>query len=321
MTDFGTRLKIARKDKKMTQKQLAGLLGVEQSTISNYEKNFRFPVASALADLADQLEVSVDYLLGRSDFQESYSTPEASSEVSGSLLSETEKKDTELPSELASSLKALQVSFFEQLRQGLFQEATDLIITHMNPEINLITMNEHVFEPTLKIVGDHWETGELSVADEHMISSVIDKLMTRLEQADQNSKSPNKPYSAALMLPGAEEHEFPLKMTAEVLIQHGWTTYYFGKSVPVSSLEEFFMKKKVDLLVLSVSLKPHLNSCEALIRAVKALDTELHPKIMVGGSAIDDASVAFNQLGADYYFPSMHSLDTAMDDLEKSIME
>ena len=64
MTDFGTRLKRARKLKHITQRELAELLGVEQSAISNYETNFRLPVASALMEIANHLDVSVAYLLG-----------------------------------------------------------------------------------------------------------------------------------------------------------------------------------------------------------------------------------------------------------------
>ena len=64
MTDFGNRLKQARKEKHMTQKELAKRLGLEQSAISNYEKSFRTPPMQSILDIAEALEVSVSYLLG-----------------------------------------------------------------------------------------------------------------------------------------------------------------------------------------------------------------------------------------------------------------
>jgi transcriptional regulator with XRE-family HTH domain len=320
MTDFGTRLKLARKNKKMTQKDLAGLLGVEQSTISNYEKNFRFPVASALRDIADQLDVSLDYLLGRSEEESSSVYPEASEEVSGSFLKDRNHRPPAFFTQSDQDLKALKETFFEHLKQGDLHEATELILNHHDGEIKLLDYYEKVFWPTLEQTGALWASGEMSVAEEHMISSVIDKLMTRLESEKSESPKEAKPLTAVLMLPGAEEHEFPLKMTVEVFKHHGWKTFYLGRSIPVSSLEDFFKKMKVELLVLSVTLSRHLNSCEALIRAIKALDPEIRPKIMVGGSAVESEALALNQLGADFYLPSLQALDQGLDEIEKKLL-
>lgn len=320
MTDFGTRLKIARKNKKMTQKELAHLLGVEQSTISNYEKNFRFPVAPALKEIADQLNVSIDYLLGRSEDQATYASPEASAEVSGSFLSARDKQPSEFFSESDEALQTLQITFFKYLKMGDLQGAMDLVLNYRNAELRLMDFYEKVFEPTLKETGSLWAAGEMSVAEEHMISSVIDKLMTHLEHEKAGNLKAIKPLTAVLMLPGAEEHEFPLKMIDEVFKYHGWRTFYLGKSIPVSSLEDFFKKKKVHILVLSVTLSLHLNSCETLIRAVKAMDPQIRPQIMVGGGAVDNERIALNQLGADYYLPSLQALDQALDDIEINLL-
>lgn len=320
MTDFGTRLKLARKNRKMTQKDLAGLLGVEQSTISNYEKNFRFPVASALRDIADQLDVSLDYLLGRSEEKSSSVSPEASAEVSGSFLSDRDHRPPALIIEADQELSALQETFFEHLKQGRLNEATELILNHHEDDIKLLDYYEKVFVPTLEETGALWASGEMSIAEEHMISSVIDKLLTRFEHEKTDSHKEAKPLTAVLMLPGAEEHEIPLKMTDEVFKYHGWKTFYLGRSIPVSSLEDLFMKKKVALLVLSVTLSRHLNSCEALIRAIKAFDSDFRPQIMVGGSAVESEAVARNQLGADFYLPSLQALDQRLDEIEKSLL-
>lgn len=306
MEDFGSRLKKARKNKSITQKELARQLGVEQSTISNYEKNFRSPSAAALIELSDQLQVSVDYLLGRSIPQESNSTPETSEEVSGSFL-------------IDDSTKALRTSFLNYLIQGQFQEAADLIMNYQSPDTDLMGFNLRVFEPTLKKLGVLWETGEISVAEEHMISDVITRIMTRLEHARQGSHPNEKKYTAALMLTGAEEHEFPLRMIEAVFKHHGWITFYLGKNIPISSLEDFLRKNRIDLLGLSVTLSSHLNNCEILIRTVKAMEPDIRPKIMVGGRAIINEEFAQNHLGADFYLESQQALDESLDDIEKQL--
>lgn len=59
------RLKQARKQKGFTQDELAKRLGTQKSTISNYETGYSKPSNEMLAALADMLDVSTDFLLGR----------------------------------------------------------------------------------------------------------------------------------------------------------------------------------------------------------------------------------------------------------------
>lgn len=61
------RLKQARIAKKLTQEQLAKMVNTKKSTISNYENEYSTPSNEMLYDLANALEVTSDYLLGRVD--------------------------------------------------------------------------------------------------------------------------------------------------------------------------------------------------------------------------------------------------------------
>lgn len=60
-------LKDLRLDARLTQKELSQQLGIGQSTIVGYEKNEREATASNLLKYAVFFNVSVDYLLGRTD--------------------------------------------------------------------------------------------------------------------------------------------------------------------------------------------------------------------------------------------------------------
>lgn len=61
-----------RIDNGYTQKQIAQLLGISQNTYSQYEIGvLNYPV-DALIQLADHYNVSVDYLLGRTDTKKPY---------------------------------------------------------------------------------------------------------------------------------------------------------------------------------------------------------------------------------------------------------
>lgn len=60
-------LKDARKHAKMTQQQVADVLGIERPSYARYESSERQPDMDTLIKLADTFNVTTDYLLGRTD--------------------------------------------------------------------------------------------------------------------------------------------------------------------------------------------------------------------------------------------------------------
>lgn len=61
------RLKELRKQKKISQLELAQIIGVSRSTVAMWETNNNEPDNETLIKLAKFFDVSVDYLLGRTD--------------------------------------------------------------------------------------------------------------------------------------------------------------------------------------------------------------------------------------------------------------
>lgn len=61
------RIKDLREDRDMRQSDLARETGIDQRTISNYETGRTVPDAYALVRLADFFDVSIDYLVGRTE--------------------------------------------------------------------------------------------------------------------------------------------------------------------------------------------------------------------------------------------------------------
>lgn len=64
---LGNRLRLLRTQRKLTQEEVAKKIGVARTTYAMYEQNSREPDNDTLQKLADYFEVSVDYLLGRTD--------------------------------------------------------------------------------------------------------------------------------------------------------------------------------------------------------------------------------------------------------------
>ena len=67
MFDFGNHLKQLRISRGLTQKQVAIGANLTERGVQNYELNARKPSYDGLTALADFFDVSIDYLVGRTD--------------------------------------------------------------------------------------------------------------------------------------------------------------------------------------------------------------------------------------------------------------
>lgn len=66
---LGTRIKNLREEKSITQLQLSKILNIGNTTLSQYESGKRVPSDSIKKAIADYFNVSIDYLLGRTDIK------------------------------------------------------------------------------------------------------------------------------------------------------------------------------------------------------------------------------------------------------------
>lgn len=63
--DTGGRIAKLREERGWTQEQTSSMLGISRAALSHYEKNRREPDTETLLKFADLFQVSVDYLVGR----------------------------------------------------------------------------------------------------------------------------------------------------------------------------------------------------------------------------------------------------------------
>lgn len=66
---FGKRLKTLRTEKNLKQSELADILELSTSTIGMYEQGRRYADLDTLKKIAEYFDVSVDYLIGRTDIK------------------------------------------------------------------------------------------------------------------------------------------------------------------------------------------------------------------------------------------------------------
>ncbi len=88
---FGKRLAEVRKDKSLSQEEVAKHLGTKAPVIGRYERDEMKPSIDTATKLADLLEVSLDYLVGKTDIELDNTTLQRILEVQNLPLEVKEK--------------------------------------------------------------------------------------------------------------------------------------------------------------------------------------------------------------------------------------
>lgn len=126
-------------------------------------------------------------------------------------------------------------SMFDELRTALdrfddagAQSAFDRLIGDLSFE----TAARKVLLPYLRELGDRWERGEASVAQEHFASIVIRGRLLALARGWDRGGGPR----ALLACAPTEQHELGLIVFGLALRQHGWGITYLGADTPIETL-------------------------------------------------------------------------------------
>ena len=278
--DFGNRLKSLRKSRQKSQQDLAGMLNVSQTTIANYEKNARFPSESTLIKIADLFQVSLDYLLGRTDNSSPFQTQEE-------LGVKGEVPDPEWSQH-----------YLRALIRGDVPEAWRLIQKAQQIGYSLDVIHDSIFRPALYEAGVLWQQGTLDIAQEHFISSETERFLSLIR------KKPSSLHEGPLIVTlgaGDERHTLGVQMVGNALEEAGFSVMFLGSQIPFSSLRFILHQYPVKMIALSASMKTHVNELVFLVKSIRSYEAYSHISVIVGGHAFIHEPQLWKETGADAY--------------------
>lgn len=131
--------------------------------------------------------------------------------------------------------------------------------------------------PYLHTLGARWESGEVSVAQEHFASSVLRGRLLGLARGFDLGAGPR----ALLACPPGEPHDLGLLCFGIGLRDHGWRITYLGADTPIDTLGDTAARLRPDLVVLCSELEEPLR---AVVDEVAQLAAS-HPVTLAGRGA------------------------------------
>lgn len=108
MSTLGSRIKKLRTEKGITQGYIADKLGMGRSNVGHIENGRTTPTSEALDKIADILDTTTDYLLGRTEDQSRKSN--TASEQSSPYYALTEKDEKDIAKKLEAMMGELESS-------------------------------------------------------------------------------------------------------------------------------------------------------------------------------------------------------------------
>ncbi len=148
-----------------------------------------------------------------------------------------------------------------------------------------------VLQPLLEEVGDRWERGELTVAEEHLVSEAV---RSRLGHLLADSGGGVRGVAILACAPG-ERHELGLMMAALALRRDGWKIVYLGADTPLADAFGMAEKLSANVLGISVAMEAHGS---ALTEEIGKTDPPAGLQLVVGGAGA--SRTLARQLGAVY---------------------
>jgi MerR family transcriptional regulator, light-induced transcriptional regulator len=169
------------------------------------------------------------------------------------------------------------------------EQALTLAISLLSPA----QLIDDVLEPLLREVGERWHSGQLSIAQERMVSASVRKHIGLV--LDSYGRSARGPSVAFATLPG-ERHELGLLMSAMICASHGCKVHYLGADLPAHEIARYAHATGAAIVAISVVLLDGLAGLPAQLADIRA---ELGPQtpVWIGGQgalSLDQAALPAN---------------------------
>jgi DNA-binding transcriptional MerR regulator len=166
------------------------------------------------------------------------------------------------PGGLADAARALG-EYLCQFDEPAAQAALDRLFAEYTVE----TVLRDVIMPYLHRLGERWEQGTATVADEHLVSNMLRGRLASFAQGWGRGIGPRAVLACA---PG-EQHDLPLLAFGIVLHRNGWRVEYLGADTPIDDVARAAVAMSADLAVLSAAIPGRLDPLVADLAGVAAI--------------------------------------------------
>jgi methanogenic corrinoid protein MtbC1 len=179
-------------------------------------------------------------------------------------------------------LGALRESFADALLSGVEASAERVIREAIEAGIPEAVIDDEVVMPALRRVGDLWEQGLLSVADEHLATEISIRVLALQREAFRTAARRGG-HGVLLAAVEGEHHVVGLRMAASVLAHAGYAVRMLGADLPLGELEHAVERHRPAVVGLTATMPASGALLPVSLDAVRGVAPQAG--VVVGGAA------------------------------------
>lgn len=188
-------------------------------------------------------------------------------------------------------------SYMEALNNSDFVKASETIQDALWHGLSHSQIYDQVFAPALREVGRRWETGAMTIAQEHLSTGITEYCRTVLLSVP--AYHPSQTTGRVLLSNvSSNHHTLGINLLSDVFRLSGWQVFPLITQTPEEQVAKAAHHYNVDLVCLSIALPAQFPKAATTIRALR--QSKWSGLIEVGGSAFYDNEDAIKLTGGDF---------------------
>jgi methanogenic corrinoid protein MtbC1 len=161
--------------------------------------------------------------------------------------------------------------------------AETAIRTAMDAGAAMDEIDDEIIAPALWLIGELWERGEISVADEHLATGISLRVLA-LQREAHRLRVERGSRRVLLAAPAGERHVVALSMVANLLADARYHVLMLGADVPIDALAAAAVRHRSDVVALTATMASSEDQMLVAIRAVEQACPGAG--IVIGGRAV-----------------------------------
>ena len=165
-----------------------------------------------------------------------------------------------------------------------------------------------VIAPLLREVGERWHRDQLSIAQEHMVTDIVRRLVTSASRG--YLRSDNTPCLIMATLSG-ERHELGILMCSWLASARRYRTHYLGADLPAEQIARFAVDVEAKAVLVSMVMPENQVPVLQQLNALASL-LQRRAEIWLGGGAASQLRAADIPVGC-VMLPSLTDFEQRLD--------
>ncbi len=162
--------------------------------------------------------------------------------------------------------------------------AAELVIREsMDAKLTPAEIDEEIIAPALWLIGELWERGDISVADEHLATEISIRVLALQREAQRLARG-RMQHLVMLASPAGEHHVVALRMVANLLRDAGYEAVMLGADVPPAALARSASRYRPDAICLTGTMPGAGDQMLVAIHEVQ--DVWPRARFVVGGRGL-----------------------------------